>query len=111
MLIISKAQMKVFKDHSTEEFVQRTVVFLRENTPDWAMQRTDEAIAEHVRAIISWGHEAGIRKEISIQKILYNTIRKGCSVDDENILSILTTLHLTEDRRLLDFNEYLRKNG
>ena len=55
MLTISKAQMKVFSANSTEDFVKRTVEFLRANTPDWAASRTDKEIAEQVRSGIAWG--------------------------------------------------------
>jgi len=111
MLIISKAQMKVFKDHSTEEFVQRTVVFLRENTPDWAVRRTDEAIAEHVRDLIAWGHEVGIRKEINLQKLMYHVIKYKLPIPfNDRVLNVLDG-EVSEDRRIKDLIRICKDHG
>lgn len=48
MLIISKAQMAQLGAHSRNDFVQRTVAFLKVNTPQWAAGSTVDNIVHHI---------------------------------------------------------------
>lgn len=111
MFTISKAQMAQFGTHSRDQFVQRTVAFLKENTPQWAKARDDEEIAQHVRETIEWGLKIGIRKEINVQKVLYHTVRAGRLVDDKDLQPIWSGSQPTENRKVMEFIKYMNGHG
>ncbi len=112
MLIISKAQMAQLGAHSRTDFVQRTVTFLKENTPQWTAERTDDVVADHIQKTIDACARMNIRQEINIQKVLYHAIRTNSDPFAEGPLrSALTTSGLTESRRVMGFIKYLREHG
>lgn len=112
MFTISKAQMAQFGAYSRDEFVQRTVAFLKENTPQWAAERTDDVIADHIQKTIDACARIDIRQEINIQKVLYHSIRTNNDPFAEGpFFDILSTPQQVESRRIMTLIKYVREHG
>ncbi len=108
MFTISKAQMAKLGAHSRREFVLRTVAFLKENTPQWTAERTNDVIVDHIQKTIDACARIDIRQEINIQKVLYHEIRTNNDPFAEGpIRDILTTPALIESRRVMKLIKYL----
>jgi len=111
-MIITNQQINSLGASSKEEFVQKTIVFLKENTPYWASNRTEEEIREHVVRMIEEGRQVEVKKEINIQKLLYNWIRYDLMLPfSEKVDGILRQSAEHEDDRLHTLIKNIRKNN
>jgi hypothetical protein len=70
MLVIRKEQMEAMERGMMKRFIDKTVDFIRINFPEWARQRSDNALTSFVETMIKLAEERDMRKEISIQKLI-----------------------------------------
>lgn len=79
-MIIKEEQIRELGAGSKQDFVERTLLFLCENTPEWAEQRSDDEARSYITSVIELAGDRSITKEINIQKILYYCIRYGIQI-------------------------------
>ncbi|NEN23565.1 hypothetical protein G3O08_08635 [Cryomorpha ignava] len=74
-MLIRTAQIEALGTPKKEKFIEKTIAFLKENTPKWAESKTDDQISATIENMIELGRERNIKKEINIQKLLFHWIK------------------------------------
>jgi hypothetical protein len=62
--------MEAMERGMMKRFIDKTVDFIRINFPEWSCRQSDDALIYFVETMIKLAEEHGIRKEISIQKLI-----------------------------------------
>ncbi|MCM0084224.1 hypothetical protein L4X63_21815 [Geomonas sp. Red32] len=100
MLTIRKEQIEAMERAGMKRFIGKTIDFIRTNSPEWRRQ-SDETLTAFVETMISFAEEHGLRKEISIQKLIAYKITDQFAIPLPSQLElILRRPGLDEDSRL-----------
>lgn len=101
MLVIRKEQIETMERAMMQQFVEKTVHFIKDNFQDWSGARSDDDIEEFVVTMITFAQENGLRNEISIQKLIAYKINFQLSIPlTPEMNHILANTELDEDSRL-----------
>ncbi len=63
--------MEAFRQIEVEKFVQKSVVFLRQNFPEWCEGKEEQEIEAFIHEIIAFGEQYEIRKQLNLQKLMH----------------------------------------
>ncbi len=111
-MIISNAQRAKLGESQRKLFVDKTVIFLKENTAQWAESKSDEQIIAVIDSLIAIGKDRNIKKEINIQKLAYHWIKYDLKMPPSaQIDTELRQVGLGEDYRVKCMIKAIRKNG
>lgn len=100
-MIIKENQLVSLGLKSHHDFIEKTVIFLRENTPEWAASKEDDEIKTHIENMIVMARDRNIAKEINIQKLLYHCYRYGLPIPfSKRMEELLAFDILSEDERV-----------
>lgn len=111
-MLIRTAQIEVLGKQQQEKFIEKTITFLRDNTPKWADSKTDDQIRSAIEKMIELGKERNIRKEINIQKLLYHWIKYDLNMPlSDEIEGELNQQGLSENYRVKCMIKAIVKNG
>lgn len=100
-MIIKQTQIQNLGSRSEQHFIEKTIAFLRENTPDWAISKEDEEIRTHIEQMIEISSDRNINKEINIQKLLYYCSKYGLPIPfNKRMEELLAFEVLSEDERI-----------
>ena len=79
MFRIQEHHQEAFQQNAVSEFIAKTVIFLRENQPDWCETKTEQEIQEYVESIIAFAGTCSIDEALAIQKLVFYKIELGFS--------------------------------
>lgn len=108
MLVIKDVQMEAFRQIEVEKFVQKSVVFLRQNFADWCADKEQEEIEVFIHKIIAFGEQYEIRKQLNLQKLMHFKITYEFDIPlVEHLEEILTPVDTNESYRVKCFYKSL----
>ena len=108
MLIIKDIQMEAFRRIEVEKFVQKSVVFLQENFPDWCANKEQDEIEAFIHEIITFGEQYEIRKQLNLQKLMHFKISYEFDIPlVEHLEAILSPVDTNESYRVKCFYKSL----
>jgi len=111
ILVIRKEQMALFQSHALEQFIIKSISFLKKNFLVWSLHRSDEAIRLFVEETIRFGGGYNIRKQINLQKIMHYQIEYSFEIPLSGYLQErLAGKDLNETQRVERFYFGLIKN-
>jgi hypothetical protein len=84
MFRIQEHHQEAIQQNAVSEFIAKTVVFLRENQPQWCESRSDPEIREYIESIIAFASTCSIDEALAIQKLVYYKIELGFSLPPES---------------------------
>lgn len=100
-MIIKEKQIQSLGSKSEQEFIEKTISFLRENTPDWAIFKEDDEIKNHIESMIEMCRDRSVKKEVNMQKIMYHCYRYGLPIPfSKRMEELLAFDVLSEDERV-----------
>jgi hypothetical protein len=100
-MIIVQEQMAAMDDVMMKRFVDKSIVFIRINFPDWSRDQSDEALVKFINKMITFARSYDIRKEINIQKVMEYKITFNFSIPLPPRLALLLNKNdLCEEARL-----------
>lgn len=111
-MIITNEQISILCYPMREAFIAKTITLLRENTPEWANEKTDDQIQKAVDEMIEAGEQIDVLSEANVQKLLlcqiiYNLI---FPFTDE-VIQALTYADKGEDWRVSYLVKELEENS
>lgn len=75
MLVIKETQLDAFKIVAREKFIQKSLIFLKENFYSWSREQSEDDLVEFINKMIDFGAKMGIHKEINVQKLMVFHLR------------------------------------
>jgi len=74
MLTISKKQYEVFFNKEKDKFIEKSIVFLKENFLDWTKDKSESELVDFIEEIIDFGEQYNILSQLNLQKLMYYKI-------------------------------------
>ncbi len=100
--------MEAFRQIEVEKFVQKSVVFLRQNFPEWCTDKEQEEIEAFIHEIIAFGEQYDIRKQLNLQKLMHFKIKYEFDIPlVEHLEAILSPIDTNESYRVKYFYKSL----
>jgi hypothetical protein len=107
--IIKTSQLQMFSDVKIEQFVKKTIAFLRKNFVEWAGEKDDAELAKYIHSMIDLGKRYKILKEINLQKLMHYHIRYKFDIPlHKDLEQFLVEHKLKERNRLENFHRRLQ---
>ena len=108
-LVLTANQMQLFSAHMAETFVNKTMLFLRKNFADWAIDKDDAALADYIRSMMALGKKHHILKQINLQKLMHYHIRYAFNVPlSKDHANILDDKKYNENNRVKNLLQHLQ---
>lgn len=73
-MILKNSQIEQFKRYMLEKFFINTILFLRNNFPEWCEGKNDEELGEFINLIMKFGKNYQIYSEVNLQKLMHYQI-------------------------------------
>ncbi len=100
--------MEAFRQIKVEKFVQKSIVFLRQNFPEWCANKEQEEIETFIHEIIVFGEQYEIRKQLNFQKLMHFKIKYEFDIPlVEHLEAILSPVDMNESYRVKCFYKSL----
>lgn len=100
--------MEAFRKIELEKFVQKSVIFLRENFTDWSADKEQKGIEVFIYEIFEFSEQYEIRKQLNLQKLMYLKIEFGFEMPlVKEFEDILGEVEQNESYRVKCFNKIL----
>jgi len=94
-----------------EQFISTSLLFLRENFPEWSQTKEDKFLRDFINKMIQFGREYNILKEINVQKLMAYKIEYDFVMPLKNDRKIkLNQQDFEEDYRMDQFYIALESN-
>ncbi|MBP6311718.1 MAG: hypothetical protein KA408_05570 [Flavobacteriales bacterium] len=102
-MIIAQQQLEALGAPHKEAFIAKTLVFLRKECAQWAMNKEDEVIVESIENMIYFAKRYDVKKEVNVQKLLYHWIQSELELPFKQPLKdALMQENVSEDKRVKD---------
>jgi len=110
MFTITNKQMEALKQIEIEKFVEKCVVFLKNNFEDWCASKSINEIEYFIYEMLSLGDQYHIKKQINLQKLMFFKIEYDFEMPlKRNLIEKIDELGRNEDYRIKQFNKALSK--
>jgi hypothetical protein len=80
MFIIQDRHYEAISKNAEDEFTAKTLVFLKENQPEWCQAKTDQNICDYIKSVIEFARSFSIDEALAIQKLAFYKIELGFSL-------------------------------
>lgn len=112
MFILKNKQIETFKEIERGKFVEKSLVFLDYNFPDWTKGKKEKELKKFINDMIDLGEQYHIFKEINVQKLMFYKINFDFEIPVlEKFEEIIKPQALSEDKRIQKFYKALFKNS
>jgi len=110
MFVIKDKQMEAFRQIEVEKFVQKSVLFLRDNFKEWCSERPLDEITDFIHNIIALGNKYHINKQKNLQKLMFLRIEYGFLIPlEDNHKRIFEKVIESETSRVATFFKNLHE--
>ncbi len=86
MMKINASQVKAFSHSKWEEFIQKSLPFLRDNFKEWCVDRKEDELRKFILETVDFGKQYRIGKEINIQKLMHFKIEFNFNLKKYDVL-------------------------
>ncbi len=84
MFIIQDRHYEAISKNAEDEFTAKTIVFLKENQPEWCQTKADQDICDYIKTVIEFARSFSIDEALAIQKLAFYKIELGFSLPPES---------------------------
>ena len=103
-MIITQNQIDQFEKIKIEDFITKTIIFLRTNFTSLFNNKDDVELKNYVNNFINFGLNSGINKELNIQKLINYCLKYNCQLPLPKDLELeLISNEFDEDTRIENF--------
>jgi len=103
-MIITKNQIDQFEKNKIEDFITKTIIFLRTNFASLFNNKHDIELKEYVNDFINFGLNYRIYKEMNIQRLIIYCLKYNCQFPLPKALELnLISNKFDEDTRVENF--------
>jgi len=111
-MLIRQSQIVTLGAEPKEKFILKTIDFLRTHCTKWSAGKTDEELRSLIVSTIDIAETLNIRKEKSIQKLLYYTADRNLLWPfSDKVIAILDQDDTSEDEKLKQLNRSTQIEG
>lgn len=104
--------MEAFRQIEVEKFVQKSVLFLKNNFADWCADKRQEEIEAFIYKMIEFGEQYDIKKQLNLQKLMFFKIEFEFDIPLVKVLEeILNEVEKNESYRVTQFYKTLDSNN
>jgi len=108
-MIIRKKQLAVFQEYERQKFIRKSKLFIKENFNEYYSENEEQDIAKLINKCIDYGYKYDMKKEISVQKLIYLQIEfKLFEEQDDRFYELLEYTYTTEENKLLKLFNHLQ---
>jgi len=110
MISITSSQIAFLAKIEKEKFVQKSLLFLNYNFPEWAKGKSEEELKIFVNQVINMAMQYDLSKERSVQKLMYFIIQFQMPIPlSKELSNILTPSNTTEALRIKNLYKAIAK--